>query len=72
MSGRGGVTIDELRLADQPERWRELGFAVDGEDCLIGAVRLRLLGDGAGRGIVGWSMRALSSTDLDGTRRSWR
>jgi hypothetical protein len=66
MSGRGGVTIDELRLADQPERWRELGFAVDGEDCLIGAVRLRLLGEGAGRGIVGWSLRALSSTDLDG------
>jgi hypothetical protein len=32
----------------------------------LGAVRLRLAGRDAGRGLVGWSLRALASTELDG------
>jgi hypothetical protein len=61
-----GVTIDELVLADQPERWSALGFDV-GDDCVqLGTVRLRLAGESAGRGIVGWSLRAIASTELDG------
>ena len=28
-------TIDELVLADEPERWRALGFAVSGDGCRL-------------------------------------
>lgn len=67
-----GVTIDELVLADAPERWSALGFDVD-DDCVrLGTVCLRLAGEDAGRGIVRWSLRAIGSTELDGlaTERS--
>jgi hypothetical protein len=60
------VTIDELTLADDPERWAALGFAVEGDTCALGAVAVRLAGTGAGRGIVGWSLRAPAATELDG------
>jgi hypothetical protein len=59
-------TIDELLLADEPERWSALGFTVLDGAIQLGTVRLRLAGSGAGRGIVGWSLRAISSTELDG------
>jgi hypothetical protein len=62
----GAVTIDELRIADEPERWRELGFAVQDGCCQIGSVRIALAGSGEGKGIVGWSLRELSSPELDG------
>jgi hypothetical protein len=60
------ATIDELTLADEPESWSELGFSVSGERCRIGDVVLRLAGRGAGRGIVGWSLRGLDASQLDG------
>jgi hypothetical protein len=66
------ATIDELTLADEPARWSALGFAVL-DDCIqLGTVRLRLTGAGAGRGILGWSLRGIGSTELDGlpTKRS--
>jgi hypothetical protein len=60
------VTIGELSLADEPERWRALGFAV-ADDCVqLGRVRLRLAGSDAGRGILGWSLRGLPASALDG------
>lgn len=59
-------TIDELTLADEPERWAALGFAVSEDCCQLAGVRVRLAGAGAGRGIVGWSLRYISSTELDG------
>jgi len=59
-------TIDELLLADAPERWSALGFTVLDGAVQLGTVRLRLVGAGAGRGILGWSLRAISSTELDG------
>jgi hypothetical protein len=66
-SGAGsGVTIDELVLADDPARWRELGFVVDGDCAQLGRVRVRLAGDAAGHGIVGWSLRGVSTLALDG------
>jgi hypothetical protein len=67
-------TIDELTIADQPQRWRELGFTVADGLCRLAGVRLRLAGPDAGRGIVGWSLRDLASTELDGlpTSRSER
>jgi hypothetical protein len=61
-----GVTIDELVLADVPERWSALGFELDGDCLMLGPVRLRLAGESAGRGIVGWSLRTIASTELDG------
>jgi len=61
-----GVSIEQLVLADEPERWAALGFAVDGDAVQLGAVRLRLAGENAGRGIVGWSLRELASVELDG------
>jgi catechol 2,3-dioxygenase-like lactoylglutathione lyase family enzyme len=60
------TTIDELALADSPARWQELGFAVADDRVQLGRVRLRLAGEGAGRGIVGWSLRGLAHGDLDG------
>jgi hypothetical protein len=42
-------TIDELVVADEPERWMELGFSV-----LDGCCQ------------VGWSLRAVVATELDG------
>jgi hypothetical protein len=61
-----GPTIDELLIADEPERWAELGFAVTDGCCQLGAVRLRLAGRSAGRGILEWSLRAIASEQLDG------
>jgi hypothetical protein len=59
-------TIDELVLADEPERWSALGFTVQDGRCPVGTVCLRLIGRGAGRGIVRWSLRAVAGVDLDG------
>jgi hypothetical protein len=61
-----GVRIAELVLADPPERWSALGFDLRDGAVLLGGVRLRLAGEDAGRGIVGWSLRGLASTELDG------
>jgi hypothetical protein len=59
-------TIDELVLADEPERWAALGFTVLDGCCQLGMVRLRLRGQRAGPGILGWSLRAISCAELDG------
>jgi hypothetical protein len=59
-------TVDELVLAAEPSAWQAAGFAVqDGVVC-AGTVRVRLAGADAGRGIVSWSLRGASATDLDG------
>jgi hypothetical protein len=60
------VTIDELAVADHPRAWSALGFAVEGDTCVVGDVRIRLAGEGAGRGLSGWSLRGAESTELDG------
>jgi hypothetical protein len=70
-------TIDEITLADQPAAWAQLGFAVSEDGCRLGTVRVRLAGPSAktqGSGIVGWSLRDLAGTELDGlpTTRSER
>jgi hypothetical protein len=59
-------TIDEISLADDPERWEALGFTVSDAIVQLGTVRVRLAGRAAGRGILGWSLRAVASTELDG------
>ena len=67
-------TVDELIVADPAERWSAAGFRVDGHSCEVGTVRIELAGHGERRGIVGWSVRDLSSLELDGlpTSRSER
>lgn len=59
------VTIDELTIADEPRSWAALGFEIDGDVCVFGSVRIRLIGPG-GKGLVGWSLRGIETTDLDG------
>ena len=59
-------TVDELVVADPPERWSAAGFRVDGDACEVGTVRIELAGRGERRGIVGWSVRDLGSLELDG------
>jgi len=59
-------TLDELTVADPPAAWSALGFAVAGDACVVGGVRIRLAGADAGRGLTGWSLRGLGSAELDG------
>jgi len=68
------AALDELTVADPPGAWAALGFAVEGDVCVLGAVRVRLAGAEAGRGLTGWSLRELEETELDGlpTARSDR
>lgn len=68
------VTLDELTVADPPESWAAVGFAVDGDTCVLGDVRIRLASSDAGKGLTGWSLRGIASTELDGlaTTRSDR
>ncbi len=68
------VTIDELAVADPPEAWTAVGFAIEGGVCVVGDVRIRLAGSEAGRGLAGWSLRGADGVELDGlaTTRSER
>jgi hypothetical protein len=66
VAGATSPTIDEIVLADEPQRWAALGFSVLGDRLQLGSIRLRLAGADAGQGIVGWSLRALSGGELDG------
>jgi hypothetical protein len=59
-------TIDELTVADAPEAWSALGFALEGDVCVLGEVRIRLAGADAGRGLSGWSLRDVDAGELDG------
>jgi hypothetical protein len=60
------VTIDELHVADEPARWQALGFAVSDGCCQLGSVCMRFAGRAAGKGIVSWSLRGITSGELDG------
>lgn len=59
-------TLDELVVADTQEAWRACGFAIAGDACVVGDVRIRLTGVDGGRGLTGWSLRDVESTELDG------
>jgi hypothetical protein len=60
------VRLDELTIADAPEAWQECGFEVTGEECVVGEVHIRFEPRKGERGIVGWSLRGIESTELDG------
>lgn len=56
-------------MADPAGSWAAAGFAVDPDDgCRVGDLRIRLVGSGAGRGVVGWALSGLpaGTVDLDG------
>jgi hypothetical protein len=59
------VTLDELMVADSAHAWRDCGFEVEGDICVVGDVRIRLAPE-EGRGLSGWSLRGIGSLELDG------
>jgi hypothetical protein len=46
-----------IKVADPPNRWEALGFAVDDGACVLGGVRIEL--GASGRGMVGWTLAGL-------------
>lgn len=60
------VSIEELTLADEAERWAALGFDVDGDVVRLATVDVRMAGRGAGRGLAGWSLAGAATSELDG------
>jgi hypothetical protein len=60
-----GPAIAALSIADPPERWAALGFAVSSDGtCRVGATILQL--GAGGEGIVGWTLTGSGSSDFDG------
>jgi hypothetical protein len=53
--------LTALQIADPPERWQALGFAVDEDTVHLGGVRLELGVNGYG--IVGWSLDAVETAN---------
>jgi catechol 2,3-dioxygenase-like lactoylglutathione lyase family enzyme len=66
MSDFTRVSIDEIRILDEPRAWAELGFEVREQRVQVRGVLIRLAGRASGRGIAGWSLRGVSSAELDG------
>lgn len=60
------VSLDELTVADAPGSWEACGFEVQDGVCVLGDVRIRLAEEGAGRGVTGWALRGIDSSELDG------
>lgn len=54
-------TINAIEIADPPEAWAAAGFTVDDDGtCVVGQVRLRLVGRGGDRKrILSWSLRGV-------------
>ncbi len=53
------ATIDELTVADEPAAWEGLGFAVEGDICVVGDVRIHLAGPHAGERLAGLDLRRI-------------
>jgi Glyoxalase-like domain len=49
-------SIEGLEIADEPAAWSAAGFTVADGVCQVSRVRLRLVGKGQRRGIVGWTL----------------
>lgn len=60
------MTIDTITLADDGSRWAQLGFRMIEENCQLGSVMLGFSGRTEAAGVLGWSLRGLSTTNLDG------
>lgn len=65
MSSERRAELTGLQIADAPERWTALGFAVPDGHLDLGGVRLALRASGTG--ITGWSIAGIPATDgVDG------
>ena len=53
-------------MAAAPAAWERAGFLVGDGVAKAGSVRVRLVGEDGGRGLVSWSLREVASTSLDG------
>jgi hypothetical protein len=60
------AVLDELTVADASGAWRRCGFAVEDDLCIVGDVPLRFAPEERGKGLTGWRLRGVGSTDLDG------
>jgi hypothetical protein len=60
------ASIDEIEIADEPQRWAALGFELDGDVCRLAGVDVRLSGAQDGEGVRGWSLRDIATDELDG------
>ncbi len=60
------ASIDEIEIADEPQRWAALGFRLDGDVCRLAGVDVRLSGAQDGEGVRSWSLRGIASDQLDG------
>jgi hypothetical protein len=64
--GTPGPPLVEITVGDEPAAWMSIGFTVDeGGVAMVGTVALRLAGQAAGRGIIGWAL-ADGGGDIDG------
>jgi hypothetical protein len=66
----GAPTINAIDIADPPEAWAGAGFTVgDDATCVVGQVRLRLVGrDGDRTRVLSWSLRGVpaGTESIDG------
>ena len=53
-------------MAGEAAPWAAAGFVPEGNELALGGVRLHFEGREAGRGILGWSLRDVVTTELDG------
>jgi catechol 2,3-dioxygenase-like lactoylglutathione lyase family enzyme len=60
------AVLDELTVADAASAWRECGFTIEEDFCLVGEVRIRFSPEEGEKGVVGWSLHGVDSADLDG------
>jgi hypothetical protein len=71
---RMAPTLDELTVGDRPEAWRDCGFQVEDDVCIVADTRIRLAATDEAKGLSSWSLRDVKGTELDGlpTARSDR
>lgn len=66
MSAMPGPQLTVLSVADRADAWEAAGFATQGEDVAIDAVRLRCGVAGPASGIVAWGFDAETADVIDG------
>jgi hypothetical protein len=60
------VTLDQITLSGDPAPWEALGFTVADRAIRLGQVTIRFAEHPNGRGMLGWSLRGVARTALDG------
>lgn len=59
-------SIAEIHVADDPDLWASLGFAVEGDRCRMKSIDVVLTGAGSGNGIHGWAWRDSAGPRIEG------